>query len=191
MQPPEQKLKELADRAYCRNCLHYIRVNYDTIDNVVNRQGFCLIGRCEGDFSLYMSCSCSECVGYILSDDHYKITLAEKELEQRCKEFADSCDDKRTTNYKLIEPMRAETQKYIESVAQKHKGLAYIMSMREVETTARKYFKEAHKDEYWNVYKMVDLKKSDYLKFIARMILKLHDEFCECGGIEFKDEVGV
>ena len=24
----EQKIKDLADRAYCRNCLHYIRVNY-------------------------------------------------------------------------------------------------------------------------------------------------------------------
>lgn len=183
----EQKIKDLADRAYCRNCLHYIRVNYDSINNVVNRQGFCLLGRCEGDFSLYVSCGCSECMGYVLSKEHYDITFAEKKIDRESEAFAESCEDKRTANYKVIEPLRAETRKYIEAVAQKQRCLANIMTMREIRTTAMRYFREAHKEDYLAVYRMVDLKKSDYLRYIAKITVSLHDKFCECGRIEVKD----
>ena len=127
-------------------------------------------------------------MGYVLSKEHYDITFAEKKIDRECEAFAESCEDKRTANYKLIEPLRAETRKYIETVAQKHKGLANIMTMREIRTTAMRYFQEAHKEDYLAIYRMVNLKKSDYLRYIAKITVSLHDEFCDCGKIEFKDQ---
>lgn len=183
----EEKLKQIEGRNYCRACEHFIRVNFDTYKNVVHRQGFCILGRLEGDYSLYVSCSASECMGFLFSQKHHDIQMAEQKLSDEDKEFGRSVSDKRSKNYKLIEPLIKDTQKYIEDMKVKHVGLAYVMEMREVEITAHKYFYETRSDNYRDVFNMVSLRKSDYCKFLAKISVKIHDEFCKCDKIEFKE----
>jgi len=50
----EEKIQALAGNA-CRGCAHFIRVNFDSLYNVTNRQGFCILGQLEGDWGLYVS----------------------------------------------------------------------------------------------------------------------------------------
>lgn len=167
----------------CRVCKHFIRVNYDGIENVSHRQGFCILGGLEGDYSLYVSKTAKDCCGYIFSESHEKITIAETDLSKQMSEFEHRCEDKRTSDYKQIEPMFEETRKYIQSMG--HKGFAAIAAMREVCITANRYYREKNKDDFLRVYNMVNLKKSDYLKFVARVAVKVHDEFCDCDNLVY------
>jgi len=56
MEDIEGKLKQL-DANKCRSCTHFIRVNTEAVSKVTGRQGFCLYGQFEGDYSLYISTS--------------------------------------------------------------------------------------------------------------------------------------
>ena len=183
----ETKIKSIEGRNFCRACTHFIRVNNDTAYNVMHRQGFCILGRLEGGYSLYYSCSASECMVFLFNQNHYEITMAEQKLSEDEKAFAHSVNDKRSANYKKIAPLVEETRKYIESVKSKNVGLGTIMAMREAEVTAHKYFRENNQESYLTVYKMVSLRKSDYLKFLAKVSVKIHDEFCKCDKIEVKE----
>ena len=184
----ETKLKAIEGRRYCRACHHFIRVNYDTVQNVMHRQGFCILGELEGNYSLYYSCSASECMGFVFDQKHYDIAMAEQALSEGEREFSHSVNDKRSANYKKVAPLIEETRKYIASVKKENVGLGTIMAMREVEVTAHKYYREANTDKYLECYKMVSLKKSEYLRFVAKVSVQLHDEFCKCDKIEFKDK---
>ena len=183
----ETKLKAIEGRNFCRACKHFIRVNNDTVQNVMHRQGFCILGRLECDYSLYVSCSAAECMGFLFDQNHYDISMAEQALSDGEKDFSYSVNDKRSTNYKKIAPLIEETRKYIASVKKENVGLGTIMAMREAEVTARKYYREVNSDKYLECYKMVTLKKSDYLRFVARISVQLHDAFCNCDKIEFKE----
>ena len=130
-----------------RSCKHFIRVNFDSPRNVMHRQGFCILGQLEGNYGLYYSSSgCTTCMGYVFSKEHNEIAVAEQHLSENEKEFCHSIRDKRSKNYKLIEPLLKETQEYIKNVKSEHAGLAYMLSMREVEVTAHKYFREMHSE---------------------------------------------
>jgi hypothetical protein len=184
----EEKIKAIAHYNACRVCQHFIRVNFEGARNVYHRQGFCILGQLEGNYGLYHSCSATECMGYILSQEHANIALAEESLNEREKEFVRSTQDKRSKNYKLIEPLMAKTEEFIQQAQQKNAGLASMMAMRKVETTAHEWFRENHGAEFISVYKMVTLRKSDYNKFLAKVALLIHDEFCKCDKIEFRPE---
>ena len=126
-------------------------------------------------------------MGFLFDQNHYDIAMAEQELSDGEKDFSRSCDDKRSTNYKKVAPLVEETRKYIASVKKESVGLGTIMAMREVEVTALKYYREINQKRYFEVYDMVTLKKSDYLKFVARISVQLHDKFCDCDKLEFKE----
>ena len=174
----EQKIKICTDAHGCRVCKHFIRVNYDDIKNVSHRQGFCIFGNFEGDYSLRYSKTASDCIGFLFSEKHNHITIAEQNLSKQMQNFERSCEDKRTTEYKQIAPMFEETRNYIQSIG--HKGFAQLAAMNEVKITANKYYREQHREEILAVYRMVSLKKADYLKFLARISLQIHNEYCNC-----------
>ncbi|MDD2246403.1 MAG: hypothetical protein PHC39_04895 [Proteiniphilum sp.] len=184
----ETKLKELKPYNGCRSCLHFIRVNFDSVKNVSYRQGFCILGALVGDYGLCVSRSSADCMGYIFSKEHNDIAVAERALGEDEDKFVKSGGDRRSKNYKLIEPLREETKKFIQATQQKHAGLASMMAMREVEITARNWFRENHQDDYLKVYQMVSLRKSDYNKYLAKVSVMIHDEFCGCDKIEWKPE---
>ncbi|MDD3961302.1 MAG: hypothetical protein PHT77_05520 [Bacteroidales bacterium] len=184
----EEKLKAIKPYNNCRSCKHFIRVNFETAQNVMHRQGFCLLGALAGDYGLYYSRSVTDCMGFVFDETHYKIALAETTLEENKKAFCNSIKDRRSKNYKLIEPLMEATTKYIEEVRSKHAGYASMLAMRDVEVTAHKYYRDNHADEYVEVYKMVTLRKADYTKFLAKIAVQIHDEFCKCDHIEFKPE---
>lgn len=185
----EDKIKKCTDAHGCRVCKHFIRVNYGGIENVSHRQGFCVFGNFEGDYSLYYSRTANDCVGYVFSRPHEEITIAETNLSQQMREFEHRCEDKRTSEYKQIEPMFDETRKYIQAMG--HKGFAQIAAMREVKITANRYYREKNRDDFFKVYNMVTLKKSDYLKFVARVAIKVHDEFCDCDKLVYTGDSNV
>ena len=181
----EEKLKEIRPYNHCRSCGHFIRVNFEGPKNVMHRQGFCMVGRLCGDFSLYYSASETECMAYFLLKEHAEIEIAETTLSESEKEFVRSTEDKRSKNYKTIEPLLNETREFIQKTQKEHAGLAMMMALREVETTAHKWYQENHNDEYMRVYKMVSLKKNDYAKYLAKITMLLHDEFCKCDKIKY------
>lgn len=183
----ETKIKNIEGRNFCRACHHFIRVNNETVQNVMHRQGFCILGQLEGNYSLYYSCSASECVGFLLDNAHYDIAMAEQKLSEDEKAFAHLVNDKRSSNFKRIAPLVEETRKYIESVKSKNVGLGTIMAMREAEVTALKYFRENNQERYLDVYKMVNLRKAEYLRFVAKISVQIHDEFCKCDKIEYNE----
>jgi hypothetical protein len=174
----------------CRSCEHFIRVNFEGPKNVMHRQGFCILGGLEGDYGLYYSRSAADCMGFVFSENHAKIASAEETLNENEKEFCRSIRDKRSKNYKLIEPLLAATAKYIDEVKTKHVGYASMLAMHDVEITAHKYYRENHQDEYMNVYNMVDFRKPVYLKFLAKISVQIHNEFCKCDKIEVKKNDG-
>lgn len=190
MEDIETKLKAIEGRNFCRACHHFIRVNNETVQNVMHRQGFCVLGGLVGDYGLYYSRSASECMGFLLDNTHYDIAMAEQALSDGERDFSHSVNDKRSTNYKKIAPLVEETRKYIASVKKENVGHGTIMAMREVEVTALKYYREVNQKKYFEVYNMVTLKKSDYLKFVAKISVQLHDKFCDCDKLEFKEDGG-
>ncbi len=184
----ESKIKDMSKYNGCRACKHFIRVNFESPMNVMHRQGFCILGQLEGDYHLYYSSGGgTTCMGYVFSQYHNDIDIAERQLNENEKEFCHSIRDKRSKNYKLIEPLIAETQEYIKKVKTEHMGLGYMLSMREVEVTAHKYFRDTHSEEYLKVYQMVTLRKADYNKFLAKIAVKIHGEFCTCNKIEYTE----
>ncbi|MDD3019812.1 MAG: hypothetical protein PHX61_02375 [Alphaproteobacteria bacterium] len=165
--------------------LVFIRVNFEGPRNVYRRQGFCMLGQLEGDYGLYYSCSSAECMGYIVSAEHSKIALAEETLNEMEKKFVESTTDKRSKNYKLIEPLMQKTEEFIQKTQEKSPGLAAMMAMRKTETTAHEWFRENNQQGFIDAYNMVSLRKSDYSKFLAKIAVAIHDEFCKCDKIEF------
>jgi hypothetical protein len=181
----EEKIKAIAKYNRCRVCLHFIRVNFEGLRNVYHRQGFCVLGQLEGNYGLYYSCSGAECMGYIISAEHSKIALAEETLKETEKKFVESTTDKRSKNYKLIEPLMQKTEEFIQKTQGKSPGLAAMIAMRKTETTAHEWFRENNQQGFIDAYNMVSLRKSDYAKFLAKIAVEIHDEFCKCDKIEF------
>lgn len=122
-------------------------------------------------------------MGFLFSEEHQKITDAETNLTKMMSEFEHRCDDKRTSEYKRIEPMLDETRKYIQSV--EHKGLSMIAAMRETKITANKYYRKEHEKEILEIFRMVKIKKTDYLKFLAKVSLQIHNEYCDCDRLDY------
>jgi len=187
----EEKIKELPTNA-CRVCEHFCRVNFEGYDNIMNRQGFCILGQLEGDFGLYLSSSKSrDCLGYLYSERNAKIYNAEHELDIELDDYIESLSDRRTTNWKEIEPLLRAHTDFFEKYEAKPKGLAFLDAEIIIRRFACKYFREMHIEKYREVYHMVSLKRIDFQKFLAKLSVEIHNQFCECQNIEFKDSVRV
>jgi hypothetical protein len=162
-----------------------MRVNFDSAYNVTNRQGFCILGQLEGDWGLYVSCSISTtCAGFVFSAENTKIHEAERQLSKDQFEFIHSLYDKRTANYKAIKPLIAAHKEFAESISKGQSAGARMIADTEVRKLGGKYFEELHKDRFWEVYRMVALKKTHYMRFLAGVSVQIHDKFCDCGKIE-------
>ena len=162
-----------------------MRVNFDSVYNVVNRQGFCILGQLEGDWGLYVSCSIStRCAGFVYSEEHAKIHEAERQLSDDLHEFTHSLYDKRTANYKAVKPLIAANKELYESISKGQSDGARMIADLDVRKLGGKYFEELHKDRFWEVYHMVALKKTHYMRFLAGVSVQIHDKFCDCGKIE-------
>lgn len=180
----EEKIQALASNA-CRGCAHFMRVNSDNLYNVMNRQGFCILGQLEGDWGLYVSSSVStSCKGFIYSEENARIHDAERKLSDDLREFAHSLYDQRTANYKAVKPLLAAHKEFANSI---NKGASRMESDLAIRKFASEHFENMHRERFWEVYHMVSLKKSHYLRFLAKVSVQVHDEFCECGKIEAVD----
>lgn len=179
----DEELKEHSANK-CRNCRHFKRVNFHGIDNVMNRQGFCILGELEGDYSLYMSSSNSrECMAYIFDDAHFKITKAEKQLSEDVDKFTNSLNDGRTTNHGQYEPVMSAHMGYFENVVGKGAGSSWMAAHMERRRFGYEQFKKDNSKRFFEVRDMVILNKSDYLKFLAKFSVEIHNQFCDCDTI--------
>lgn len=180
----EEKIESLAPNA-CRGCAHFMRVNFDSVYNVMNRQGFCILGQLEGDWGLYVSCSIStRCAGFVYSEEHAKIHEAERKLTDDFHEFLHALHDKRTANYKAIKPLIAASKEFSENISKGQGDGARMMADMVVRKLGSQYFQKMHNDRYWEVYRMVTLKKVHYMRFLACVSVQIHDTFCECRKID-------
>ena len=179
----EEKIQALAGNA-CRVCAHFIRVNFDGVYNVTNRQGFCILGQLEGDWGLYVSSSISSrCKGFVYSEKNAKIHEAERQLSDDMREFTHSLYDKHTANYKAVKHLLAAHKEFANSI---NKGTSRMESDIAIRKFASEHFKNMHQERFWKVYHMVSLKKPHYTRFLAKVSVQVHDEFCECGKIRLK-----
>ena len=177
----EEKIEALAPNR-CRGCAHFIRVNFDSYYNVTNRQGFCLLGQLEGDWGLYVSTSGSiTCTGFVFSEGNARIHEAERKLTDDLHEFLHTLHDKRTTNYKAIQPLIAAHKEFFESVKKEQGGIAWMLADREVRKVGVEYFRTANEERFKEVYHMVSLKRTHYMRFLAGVSVQIHDRFCDCG----------
>ena len=180
----EEKIQALTGNA-CRVCTHFMRVNCDSLYNVMNRQGFCILGQLEGDWGLYVSSSIStKCKGFIYSEENARIHDAERKLSDDLREFIHSLYDQRTANSKAIKPLIAANKEFAKTINERQNDISRMISDLEIRKVGGEYFQRIHKEQYWKVYRMVSLKKSHYLRFLAKISVQIHDEFCECGKIE-------
>jgi len=183
----EEKIQSLKGNA-CRGCAHFIRVNFDSLYNVTNRQGFCILGQLEGDWGLYVSCSISvKCKGFVYSEENTRIHEAERQLSDDLYEFIHSLHDRRTANFKAIKPFIAANKEFAKTINEGQSNISRMVSDFEIRKLGGEYFKKLHEEQYWEVYRMVSLKKPHYLRFLAKVSVQVHDEFCECGKIEAVD----
>ena len=179
-----ERLKE-SKHCTCRACHHFHRVNFDGVKNVSNRQGFCILGMLEGDYTLFISSSLSkECTGFLFSERNFQISKAEDELKGDLKEFQNSVKDRRTRNYQLLKPLLKQHEAFFQA-CQKSPGMANFLADQKIQILAAELFRDLHKDKFLEVYKMVQLKKADYRKFLAQVSVEIHDRFCDCHSIEF------
>jgi hypothetical protein len=185
VEPFDEILKK-CDYNRCKVCTHFKRVNAATYDNVTNRRGFCILGGLDGDYSLYISTSSAkDCMGFIFDENHYKITLAERNLSEEMDTFSKSLDDKRTANYKLIEPLLKSTEEFMKTT--KH-PIAWMAAINQVRIIGNQYFRENHQEDFAKVYNMVTLKQADYNKFLAKISVEIHNRFCDCDKIEYNGD---
>lgn len=185
MKTLEERLNTLPPNN-CRVCEHYIRVNFEGYKNVMNRLGFCLLGQLDGEYSLYLSTSVSKtCMAFILSEKNLAITEAEHQLDKEADTYLETLRDKRTKNYKDIEPLVNACQGFLESTEGAPKGLAWMQAEMKTRTIACEHFRKMNKERFKEIYDMVTLTKSDYSKFLAMLSIEIHDRFCKCDKIGF------
>lgn len=182
---PENIIEKLPKRR-CRDCVNFIRINEP--DKVVySRRGFCLYGRLEGEWSLYISSSTSgDCQGFIFSIEHNRITNAERALQQMEREFIHKCHDRRTKEYKLIKPLLEATKEYGSTIWDRP-GLNEMKAFFKVDIIVKQYLREEHRETYRDVRDMVSLWKDHYMKFMAQLSIEIHDRFCDCDKLVFHD----
>lgn len=182
--PLIEQLKEIKP-CNCRACHHFHRVNFEGVKNVSVRQGFCILGMLEGDYSLFVSSSQSkECEGFLFSERNSQISKAEDELKEGLKEFQNSVQDKRTRNYKLLEPLLKKHESFFKA-CQNSPGMAHHLATIKINVIAAEMYRDLNKDKFLEVYNMVSLRKTEYRKFLAQVAVEIHDRFCDCHSIEF------
>lgn len=179
MTTTEEKLKALAPNG-CRRCARFVRVNFDSYKNVTNRQGFCLLGQLEGDWGLYIATSGSHnCAGFVFSDENAKIHEAERKLSDDFKEFMHSLQDKRTANYKTIKPVIDAHKEFFESTKKERGGIAWMSAEAKLRELGAEHFNRVNAERYKEVYRMVSIKRVHYMRFLAKVSVKIHNQFCE------------
>jgi hypothetical protein len=178
-----EKLDEI--KISCRNCQNFVLFNKDHNSlRVLNRQGFCLYGQMEGDFSPYIGSSqAGTCKGYVFCSELNILWELEKDLRQKLANLLRAIQDRRTKEYKEIKPFLDGLQEYKE-VKHAKSGDRYFTSWRIEEKIATKYFEREHIDEYKFLFHAVKLFKHDYNKFISRVMVEVHDQFCDCRKLE-------
>jgi len=177
------KLKEI--EITCRNCRNFVLFNKDRNPyRVLNRRGFCLYGQLEGDFSPYISSGRARgCKGYVFSSELEILRQHEKALEKKLSNLLHAIVDRRTKEYKEIKPFLDGLEEY-KKVKRAKSGKRYFTAWKIEENIATKYFQREHDDEYSFLHDAVTLFEHDYNKFISRVLIEVHDRFCDCNKLE-------
>jgi len=159
---------EMQKKRDCRACRFFIRVRKDGDFSEIRRRGFCLLGRLEGDFSLYISSSEAEtCEAFLLDDYNYETTVKERELLKEWADFRFKLEDRRTKEYKQLKKLMgtfAERLKLAENIRY---GLAGIRAHREAVAMAYDYFVEANSDRFEWLWKRRAVDKKEYARILA------------------------
>jgi len=140
------------------------------------------LGQLEGDWGLYVSTSGSiTCAGFIFSEANTKIHEAERQLSDDIKKFLRSLSDKRTANYKVIEPLIEAHRDFFESVQHERGGIAWLAAQQKIRELGVEHFEKVNTERYREVYHTVSLKRTHYMRFLAGVSMQIHDRFCDCG----------
>ncbi len=152
----------------CRNCRHFNRVSEPEYLKLCTSNGFCIMGKLTGDFSLYYEHDASECIAYIYSDANERIREQEHLFNDKYRKFREQCGDRRTHFGKIIHK-GLSTLTEIPEV--KHEHFTFLMENEK--DIIKKYFVTLHRKELYELYQAVKISKPDYLNFIADLTLTL------------------
>ncbi|VVB61698.1 Uncharacterised protein [uncultured archaeon] len=101
------------------------------------------------------------------------------------KDYLETLEDKRCKNYKDIKPLLEAHAEYFEKTQNKFKGVAWMDAHMAIRIVGCEHFWEMNQERFRAVYNMVSLKKSDYSKFVAKLSIEVHDQFCKCDKLQF------
>jgi len=127
-------------------------------------------------------------MGFILNENNLAITEAECQLNRDVDKYLETLRDKRTTNYKEIEPLLKDHQVFLEKTENKPQGLAWLHAEMQIRKVGCEHFRELNEKRYRDIYNMTLLRKADYSKFLAKLSIEIHDQFCKCQKLEFKEK---
>ncbi len=146
---------DTVERGSCRCCKHFMRVQSDSMRGIHVCRGFCLLGKLEGDYSLYCSSSyAEECPSYVADDYNIETFKVEHQLRSEQFDFDFKIDDRRTKVHKLVKEKyfnNEELEKCF-NASVGHRWVARLMN-RDINKSLYEVFFELHLDTYkwlWN-----------------------------------------
>ena len=153
----------------CRNCGNFVRVSESEYLKLCTCNGFCMMGKLTGDFSLYYEGDSHDCIGYIYSDPNEYIRLQEQKFNEKYREFRSKCHDHRTHFGKVISKNLYQIIDGLPEI--KHEQFTFLHDNEK--DILKKYFVAVHRNELYELYKQTKVSKEDYLKFIADLMISL------------------
>lgn len=167
----------------CRRCQNYYRVTSHHggyLENI-SCQGFCILGKLEGDYALFVFTSMSrECPAFVVSDYNDETTQLEDRLKKKLHKYEYNCHDRRTKEYKLFEKMadKDAIKKYTEA-----KGIGHRFMVLRIDNDIRKafnkFFIEIHIEDLKILTSRWRLNRYKYFEIIGLISTALHDRIVE------------
>ena len=181
----------------CRMCKHFCRIKEDGDFRKIRRRGFCVLGKLEGDFSLYVSSSYAmDCPAFVLDDYNYETTMMEFELAEKWNEFRMKIEDGRTREARELKKVIRAMADYLKLENAVREGIAGIQAYRKAMALAYDHFVERHRNEFGRLWKRRAVNVKDYRNVLAAISRILEDCVGEkaggrtCRGVEGEVEEG-
>ena len=157
----------------CRECGHFYRVTPKKGGlGYISCQGFCILGRLCGDFSLYMSTSTSsDCGGFFLSDYNKTTMSMEDVLSRKLDDFRRALMDRRTKEYKMLwEKCDDAIREYMKSTTPLER---WCLNERSLRDAFVEVFKDVNREEIMNLIHRKRMYRDKYGEIIGKITTEL------------------
>lgn len=173
----------------CRNCRNFVRITdleeKNQFRRIVDRKGFCLLGREEGgDYTLFRDCS-GGCPHYCFDRYNHETYLEEQKLRDMRHRFTSRLDDRRTKEYRcLMSFLEVEHGTLTSGRPPKGtwRGIDEMMWLRRPDDLAEEYIVGIAQDTVQWLWSRRSMPYKEYCKVLGIVRLQLADRYAQCIG---------